>query len=151
MEQSSQSFTHKQLAVSCFNKVWDFLDKEVRTEDEDEQMVHLSHSSFWHWGQVEDHTQQNISIGYWQLARVYAVIGRGETALHYANRCISVSVASELAPFYIGYAYEAAARWYAVLGRQDEVDAAKERAMEFVEKVVVEDSKTMLVNDLETI
>ncbi|MDP4163454.1 MAG: hypothetical protein Q8898_10160, partial [Bacillota bacterium] len=113
----NQTFSHKQLAVSYFNKVWDFLDQESRTFEEDEQMIHLSHSSFWHWGQVEDHTAQNISIGYWQLARVYAVVGQGETALRYAKQCVDVSVQANLAPFYIGYAYEAAARAYAVLNQ----------------------------------
>ncbi|MDP4163672.1 MAG: hypothetical protein Q8898_11260 [Bacillota bacterium] len=146
-----QTFSHKQLAVSCFNKVWDLLDQENRTFEEDEQMIHLSHSSFWHWGQVEEHTSQNISIGYWQLARVYAVVGQGETALRYAQRCIDESEQANLAPFYIGYAYEAAARAYAVLNQDEQAKAAKNTAFEFAEKVIIEDSKKQLVADLNNI
>jgi hypothetical protein len=39
----SSNFTHKQLAVNCFNKVWDLLEKSERTESEAEEMVHLCH------------------------------------------------------------------------------------------------------------
>jgi hypothetical protein len=139
---------HKQIASQSFNKVWDFLDMPKRTKVEEEQMIHLAHTSFWHWTQVEDHTPTNLSIGYWQISRVYAVVGNGEQALYYANRCIEVSIEAEVLPFYIGYGYEAQARAYKVLGEQMKVDSSLENAMNYVEKMVNEESKQMLMKDL---
>ncbi|MDN4608226.1 hypothetical protein [Sporosarcina highlanderae] len=141
--------SHKQIAATCFNQVWDLLEKEVRTPEEQENMIHLCHSSFWHWTQAEECTEQNLSIGYWQLSRVYAVVGQGENSLNYAKRCIAVSEEAGLAPFYIGYGYEAAARACNVLGQSTESRRFKEVAYEYLEKMTDEGSKKLLVSDLE--
>ncbi|PGL73285.1 hypothetical protein [Bacillus sp. AFS055030] len=145
------NFTHRDLAVSCFNKVWDLLELENRSQSESEEMVHLCHSSFWHWTKVENHTPKNISIGYWQLSRVYAVIGEGQTALDYAKKCVKISLEKELEPFYIAYAYEALSRAHARLNQSQESLAAKTKAYEYVKDVMVEESKDLLLKDLDTI
>ncbi|PGS48661.1 hypothetical protein [Bacillus sp. AFS041924] len=145
------SFTHKELAATCFNKVWDLLELENRSPSQSEEMVHLCHSSFWHWTKVENHTPRNLSIGYWQLSRVYAVIGQGATALDYAGKCIQISLKAELEPFYIAYAYEASSRAYAKLNQPTESLAAKTKAIEYTNLVKVEESKGWLLKDLETI
>ncbi|MHA6260620.1 hypothetical protein ACXYMX_12115 [Sporosarcina sp. CAU 1771] len=150
-ETETPVFSHRQLAAICFNQVWDFLDKETRSPEDQEQMIHLCHSSFWYWTQAEECTEKNFSVGYWQLSRVYAVAGEGENALKYAKRCISVSVDADLAPFYIGYGYEAAARPSHVLGQADESVKFKELAFEYTEKMTDLDSKILLVSDLEEI
>lgn len=140
--------SHKQVASECFNKVWDLLDRSNRTEKEAEDMVHLCHTSFWHWTQAQEHTEQNLSIGYWQLSRVYAVVGNGEQALYYANRCIEVSTKAELAPFYIAYAYEAQARAYVVLDRKKLAEESIFLIKKYTELIKVDDSKNLLVAEL---
>lgn len=142
------NLSHKQLATECFNKVWDLLENTNRTEYETEEMMHLSHASFWHWTQVTDHTEQNLSIGYWQLSRVYAVMENGVQALSFAKRCVEISKKAELAPFYIAYAYEALGRSYIVL---DEISQAEETIIQvkkYTELVKVEESKKLLLADL---
>jgi tetratricopeptide (TPR) repeat protein len=143
--------SHKQIASKCFNKVWDFLDMQERTREEEEQMIHLAHTSFWHWTQVEEHTPTNLSIGYWQIARVYAVVGSGEQSRYYAERCVEVSMQESIPPFYIAYGYEALARAYMVLGQGEEAFDSYHKALSFAEEIVVEDSKNMLLKDLENI
>ncbi|WP_240633062.1 hypothetical protein [Paenibacillus montanisoli] len=145
------TLTHKELASSCFNKVWDLLSKEDRTEQENDEMVHLCHSSFWHWTQVEEHTATNLSVGYWQLARVYAEIGQGSPALEYANKCIKVSADAELDAFYMAYAYEAAARAYSVLNKMDKRQAATAQAADYAELITDAGSKSWVITDLATI
>jgi tetratricopeptide (TPR) repeat protein len=142
---------HKQIASQCFNRVWDFLDMNERTKEDAEQMIHLAHTSFWHWTQVEDHTPTNLSIGYWQLSRVYAVVGNGEQSRYFANRCIEVSLEANIPPFYIGYGYEALARAYMVLGQRDETLNAYSNALSCTEDISIEDSKNMLLKDLKEI
>jgi tetratricopeptide (TPR) repeat protein len=143
--------SHKQIASQCFNRVWDFLDLQERTKEEEEQMIHLAHTSFWYWTQVEDHTSTNLSIGYWQIARVYAVVGNGEQSRFFAERCVEVSLESDIPPFYIGYAYEALARAYMVLGQTEIALENIQKALNYTQDVVVEDSKNMLLKDLNEI
>ncbi|WP_308634178.1 hypothetical protein [Paenibacillus silvisoli] len=145
------TLSHKQLASSCFNKVWDLLSKEDRTERENEEMVHLCHSSFWHWTQVDEHTATNLSVGYWQLSRVYALIGQGGQALDYADKCIKVSADAELDAFYMAYAYEASARAYAVLGDLDNRQKAAAEAASYAEQITDTESKSWVTADLATI
>ncbi|WP_096272019.1 hypothetical protein [Paucisalibacillus globulus] len=143
-----ENFSHKQMAVECFNKAWDLLDKSDRTSIEEEQMIHQCHTSFWHWTQVEDHTPQNISIGYWQLSRVYAVVGQGERALHYAELCVTVSKEAELPPFFIAYAYEAQARAQIELEQWEEGEKSIARAEEYMPLVTVDDSRKLVEADV---
>jgi len=145
------TFTHKQQAVNSFNAVWDLLDLNVRTNEETEKMIHLAHTSFYHWTQVEGHTAKNLSIGYWQLSRVYATAGLGERSMYYAERCLSISLENEIEPFYIGYAYEALSRANALLGHNDRSIEQAEKAMEYAKEVGDEGSKEMLIKDLEEI
>ncbi|SDX50878.1 hypothetical protein [Paenibacillus sp. CF384] len=114
-------------------------------------MVHLCHSSFWHWTQVEEHTPANLSVGYWQLARVYAVIGQGSQALDYADKCLKVSADAELDAFYMAYGYEAAARAYSVLGNATDKDEALAKAADYMERITDAESKGWVAADLATI
>ncbi|MHC0036154.1 YciI family protein [Pseudoneobacillus sp. C159] len=149
VEGAAGSINHKQLASQYFNQVWDLLDLSERTKEQEENMIHLAHTSFWHWTQVPDHTATNLSIGYWQISRVYAVAKNGERAKYYAERCIEVSEDSNIPPFYIGYGYEALVRACVVLEQYEEAEKAYNLAQNYVEKIVIEDSKKMLVKDLE--
>jgi hypothetical protein len=101
---------HRRLASECFNKCWTYIEKEKRTDSEDEKMKRLAEVSFWHWMQVEDHTQENESVSYWQLARVYTINGRYRLACYYVDKCIEVSKEESHDPFHLGYDYEAGAR-----------------------------------------
>ncbi len=142
---------HKSYATKCFNECWSYIEKDRRNEAEDEEMRRLSEVSFWHWTYVEDHTQENISVGYWQLARVYAISGRYRLAYYYADKCIEVGEKGELEPFYIGYGYEARARAYLLGERVEEARRSLDKAYELVEQVSDPEWKKPLMDDLDQI
>ncbi|WP_197489774.1 VOC family protein [Rossellomorea aquimaris] len=147
----SVPYSHKQLAVYCFNQVWEFLDKRELTDADKEEMVHLCHTSLWHWNQVENHTSQNLSVGYWQLSRVYSVVGNGEQALIYGQKCLTVSTNENLEPFYVAYAYEALARATMNMMHTEKAKGFLELAKKY--KKIVEDieSRNLLEVDLKDI
>ncbi|MDQ1146472.1 hypothetical protein QE429_003299 [Bacillus sp. SORGH_AS 510] len=145
---TTTTLSHKHLAVNSFNAVWDLLDLPQRTKEEEEKMIHLAHTSFWHWTQVEDHSAKNLSIGYWQLSRVYAVAQLGERALYFGERCLEVSMKNEIEPFYIGYAYEALCRANALLEKDEQAKDQFNLAMEYAQLVKVESAKESLIKDL---
>jgi tetratricopeptide (TPR) repeat protein len=142
---------HQSMASDCFNQCWVLVGKEKRTEAENEEMRRLAEVSFWHWIQVEDHTPENISVGYWQLSMVYAISGRYYLAYYYADQCIEVGENGDLEPFYIGYGYEARARAFFLGGRIQEASDALEKAYTFAEQVTDLEWKELLVGDLDQI
>jgi len=76
----------RKLAAQLFNDTQALLEKEHRTPEDDDRMVHMAHASRFHGDNVGD--DQNRAIGEWQVARVYSVLGRGEPALFHARRCL---------------------------------------------------------------
>jgi hypothetical protein len=105
---------HRKFATSLFNQTWDLLDKEDRTQEENDRMVHAAHASRFHWGQVG--TPLEFERGEWQISRVYAVLGRPEAAIYHAQRCLTICEENEIGDFDIAFAYEGLGRAYAVAG-----------------------------------
>jgi hypothetical protein len=99
---------HRWFSAECFNRVWALLDKADRTPDECERMISLAHASLAHWRERADCAPGKLSIGYWQVARVYAVLGQADNARRYGRLCLEASAAET--PFLLGYAHEALAR-----------------------------------------
>jgi hypothetical protein len=142
---------HRRFAAACFNRAWDLIDKSDRTPEEDREMVRLSHASHWHWTQLEGHTQTNLSIGYWQASRIYALLGEAENSRQYAELCLEVSKGDDVEPFYLAYAYEALARAAAVAS---DAEAARQycgEAERIAEAVSDDASRAQLLGDLKTI
>lgn len=105
---------HRHLSGFCFDQCWNLFDKPNRSEAETEDMVLLAHASLWHWKQRYDCEPLNLSIGYWQISRVHSLVGDGALALRFGQKCIRISEEKNLSAYYIGCAYEAAARAAAV-------------------------------------
>jgi ATP/maltotriose-dependent transcriptional regulator MalT len=137
---------HRFFSANAYNRAWGFIDLPVRTAEETEAMLHAAHASFWHWSQRPDVTPTNLSIGYWQLARVYTLAGEPETALRYARRCLETSAGAE--PVYEGFAYEALARAEAARGDMSAAAAHKARAQALAEQVEDPEDRALLEADL---
>jgi len=140
--------SHRYWSATCFNATWDLIDKSPKTSEDIEMMLHLAHASFWHWTQVPDVTQTNLSVGYWLLGRVYALAGKGGEALYYGNHCVDIGLLNQLEPFYIGYGYEAVARAYQILQKPEMQEESKRKAMACLEKITDEENKNLLIADL---
>ncbi|MBL9083979.1 MAG: hypothetical protein JNK76_19330 [Planctomycetales bacterium] len=139
--------THRYFAASCFNGVWELLDRSHRSADDDLRMLAAAQASLWHWLNRADCTPRNLSVGYWLLARVYAVLGNADEARRYG--LLSLEAARNEPPFYSGYAHEALARAAHVAGVEylaaDHVKEARRYAAEVAEA----DERAMLEKDLD--
>lgn len=140
---------HRHFSAQCFNAAWDLIDKPSRTEDERAQMLACAMASLWHWMQRPDATPRNLSIGYWQVSRVFSLLGFGEPARWYARLCLENS--RQEPPFYLGYAYESLARASAVCGQTDEAQRSLFEAQRLAESVEEEAERQQLLSDLKTI
>lgn len=127
---------HKEEAVKCFNATWDLIDKPDRTHEDNVNMIHMAHASRYHWGQIG--TALEFTRGEWQVSRVYALLGMGESALFHAKEALKLCLDNGIGDFDLAFGYEAVARAYSVLGNHDDrarfVDKAREAAKEIVEE-----------------
>ena len=137
---------HRYFSANAYNHAWGFIDLPQRTVEETEDMLHAAHASFWHWSQRPDLTTTNLSIGYWQLARVYTLTGDPETALRYPRRCLETS--AEAGPFYEGYAHEAFARAEAARGDMEAAEVHHARGLELAAHVTDAEDRAVLEADL---
>jgi hypothetical protein len=140
---------HRFFSVHCFNEAWDFIDQEERTQSETHAMLSAAHASVWHWQKRPNCTNDNLSIGYWQLSRVYALAGEPGRAAVYGQMCLDVSRGE--APFLIGYAYEALARTAALDGDQDATEGFLREARTVLERLEDPQERELLKDDLDSI
>ena len=140
---------HKSLAVELFNKTWDYLDNQNRNQQDDLLMVTMAHTSLYHWTHVG--TPDNLVIGYWQISRVYAVLGLGDSALFFANASMNACHNNLITGFNLAYSYEAIARSYSILKQYVKAREYVEMGFLECEKVVNTEDRAMLVSDLKNI
>jgi len=145
------SSAHRYFSAECFNRTWDFIQKPKRTAEDNQKMILLSLASLWHWSQRSDCTPTNLSIGYWQASRVYALVGQAENARIYGQLCIKASQGEAVLPFYLGYAYEALARAEMVAGNREKMTDYLQQAFQVAEQISDPEEKKMLLDDLSLI
>ena len=113
------------------------------------EMLHTAIASLWHWSQREDATSEDLSAGYWQVSRVYCLIGQPNNARRYG--LLSLKHAKDLSPFYKGYSYETLARAEMLNGNRVIMLTHLEKAREMLEQVEDDEKRQLLLKDLETI
>jgi hypothetical protein len=142
---------HKYFSVECFNRAWDFIDKPARTTDQADKMLQLSFASLWHWTEREDCTSTNLSIGYWQVSRVFSLLRQADNARHYGELCLDVSQKEGVESVYLGYAYEALARAELVGSNESEMERFLIQAHQIAASLPDPENKQQLLKDLATI
>ncbi len=140
---------HRRLAVDLFNQVWTLLEQPTRTPEEDDTMLHTAHASRYHWGVVG--TPVNLARGEWQVARVYAVLGRAEPARYHARRCLDICTEQGIGDFDIAFAHEALARALAVGGDQTTAAYHLRQARLLAALIAEDEDREIVLADLATI
>jgi len=143
--------THRRLGADYFNKTWTLMEKPDRTREDDDEMLHCTHASAYHWLQVG--TPANRSRSEWQCSRVYTILGRIEPALHHARRCLEIVEAnpSEMEDWDLPTAYEAMARAHMIAGDLEATRRYTELGRAAMAKIADEDDRAVLEADFATI
>lgn len=140
---------HKYFSTENFNRAWDYIERSNRTPEEDMAMLHTAITSLWHWSQRDDATPENLSIGYWQVSRVYNLIKQPNNARAYG--LLALEYAKDLGPFLKGYAYETLARAEMVSGNRVSMYYYLDKAREIAAQVEDLEDRQLLLKDLESI
>jgi len=145
VEDERPSSDERRLGVELFNETWEL----IGSRDDDELMVHTAHASAYHWAAAPECKPENQARGAWLLARVYALVGRAEPALHYAEACFAWCERGELADWDLAFAYEALARASRVAGDDEAVRGYLELARSV--EIAEDEDRELLETDLATI
>lgn len=137
---------HRRLAVDLFNRTWALLDQGERTPLEDDELLHTAHASAYHWSRVG--APENFARSEWQVSRVNAVLGRGEGAVHHAQRCLDHCVEHGIGDWDLAFAYEALARAHKVAGNEEEYRRNLRLAREAARKIAEDDDRELVERDL---
>lgn len=140
---------HKNFAVNLFNKTWEIIDKEERTQEEIDLMIHAAHASRYHWGEIGKPI--HFERGEWQISRVYSILKMPESALYHAKRCLEICKENEIGDYDIAFAYEAIARAYSILKDDKEVKVYLLLAEESGKKIEKKEDREYFFSDFKTI
>ncbi len=80
---------HRAFAIEAFNRSWELLETENRTDDQDAELLSAAFASRWHWqhaGGVEQ-----LALGDHQIAKSAAVVGLGDLSARFARRAWNVA------------------------------------------------------------
>ena len=142
---------HRALGAGLYNRAWDLLAIEGRTPEQDDELVHTAHASAWHWSRVGN--AANAARAHWLCSRVYAVLGRGEPAVHHARRANEILVAGGegIADWDAAAAAEAMSRALAVSGDRAGAGEWKARAAAALAQVADPEDREQIEADLATL
>jgi hypothetical protein len=140
---------HRQLGIDLFNYTWTLIDKEDRSADGADEMIHTAHASAYHWRQVGQ--PLNFARSDWQLSRVYALLGRPEAAIYHAQHSLDTCLAHGIGDFDLAFAYEALARAYAIAGDAARAGDSLALAREAGSQIEEDDDRQYFLSELETI
>lgn len=141
---------HVYFSTELFHTTGEYIEQaDQRSMDEDMTMLHTAIASLWHWSQREDVTPQHLSVGYWQVSRVYNLIRQPHNARTYG--LIALKHAEGLEPQYKAYAYETLARAAMQVGNRVVMLVYLEKANEHIKQIESEEDRMHLQSYLSTI
>jgi hypothetical protein len=147
--QTMDEATHRQWGKQLFNHVWQLMERDNRTPDEDALMIHETHASLYHWMQGGE--PANFARGEWQVSRVYCVLGQPEPAKYHAQRVLDICQRYGIGDWDLAFAYEALARAYAVAGETEQANQYLAQARTAGDEIAEECDRELLLGDLQTV
>lgn len=146
------SQAHRAVGVALFNLVWALLEAEDRTPAQDDAMIHAAHASRWHWSLAAAPDEpQRLAVGEWQCSRVYSVLGRGEPAIHHAQRCLALVESNEMEEWVFASAAEAMARAQRTAGNRAGFEEWRQRATSAAATIADPEDREAIDADLATL
>ena len=152
IDEKEAPMDHRALGVDLFNKTWTLMEKQTRTAEENDEMIHMAHASAYHWRQVG--TQANRSRSEWQCSRVHVLAGQVEQALYHARRCHEIVEANSdgsMEDWDLPAAYEALARAHLAARDVPEAQRWAEIGRAATERIADDDDRKVIEADFATI
>ena len=137
----------KIFARTLNGRVWQLLERDGRSREDDEEMLHAAHASLFHW--LSAGTGVNRQRGEWLIARVHTTLGNPTEALRHASRCLELTDAhrDEMEGFDFAFAYESMGRANALAGQRETSVEYRKRAEEAGKAISDPEDRKVFVDD----
>jgi len=141
---------HVYFSTELFSETWEYIQQaDERSPEEDMTMLHMAIASLWHWMQRPDLQAENLSVGYWQVSRVYNLLKQPHNARTYG--LLSLKHGEGLDPFFKAYAYETLARAEMQAGNRVVMNVYLEKSKELLPLIEEEEDRVLLLKYLSSI
>ena len=141
---------HHYMGIEMNIQTWNLLGKEDRNEKDDFRMLNFAKSSLYHWPKSPKFEPINEQRAQWLVSHVYAILGKGDQAMRYAEKTIRITKKHGFNDFDLAYAYEALARAHAAAGNKEECNSWLKKAKEAGNLINGKEDKKIFDGDLET-
>ena len=139
---------HQSLAINLNQETWGLLEREDRTDNDDQRMITFAKGSLYHWQKSPNCKPVNHQRGEWLISHVYAVLNRGKEALFHAEICMDITMNESLNDFDLAYAYECKARAYAALDFPQKMNKCYSNAKAIGKTIKKNKDKKLFFSDL---
>ena len=144
---------HRRLGVDLYNGTWELIERQDRTPDEDDEMLHRAHASAYHWLHAAGATAANRARSQWLCSRVHAAAGQPEGALHHARSCLALveGHGDVMEDWDLAAAHEALARAHFAAGDAEEARRFVELARAEAATIAEADDRKNIEADLDSL
>ena len=136
------------MGIEMNNQTWSLLDKKDRSEQDDIRMINYAKASLYHWRKSDKYTIVNKQRGKWLISHVYAILGKSDDALSYAQETLKITEENNLKDFDLAYAYESMARAHSIANNHNESKEWYKRAKVAGDLIANEKDKEYFLLDL---
>ena len=142
---------HRRLGAELFNRTWALLETPDRSPAQTDELIHTAHASRHHWAFAEGSDPRNLARGEWLCSRVYSVLGRPESAVWHAERCVAICEEHGIGDWDIAAAYEAMARARLVAGDEATARDWAARGRAACARIAEDDDRELIAQDLDSL
>ena len=141
---------HHYMGIEMNIQTWNLLSEPDRNEQDNIRMINFARASLYHWRKSPKYETVNEQRGKWMVSRVYAVLGKGEEALNFAEETMRLTEKHGFKDFDLAYAYEALARAHAASGNNEQCRKFLHKARSAGDLIKSEEDKKYFDVDLES-
>lgn len=115
---------HRGQGVQANNSVWELLERDDRTPEEDEDLLRRAYAAAYHWARTSAATAVTEVRATYLVGKAHLVTGSPDLALRAAERMLDLCARHDIVDFDLAYSHELHGRALAAVGRSDDAAAA---------------------------
>jgi len=144
-----QAGWHRQVAIEAFNRAWELIELDVRTPEQDRELLAVAFASRYHWGWVGG--DEEAMVGDWLIAHVASLEDLGDLAHRYATTAFDVCRANGWADWRLASMLEGMARASAAVGDDQARDRYAAEARRVLATIDDKDDRELIASQLSSI
>lgn len=140
---------HRYFGVEFNNIVFDYFEKEKRTQEENDEMIGYAHGSLVHWKLYSGGVIVNEQRGEYMVAKAYTLAGRKAESLFHAKKCLKITNDNpgEMKDFDFAFANEVMAIAQKLNGDKENYKKYKTLALKYTDEIKEKGDRDICISD----